>query len=98
MMLPEHVRALNNLSVDLVRVKKPQLDDQEWEQINETLHIAIEYNHQVVFTLWIDGFFKEVEGAIHFIDEINKRVLLVDVKEDVHKINFESIVEVKNAK
>ncbi len=94
MMLPEHVQALNDSSVDSIRVKKPQLDEQEWEQINETLHIAIENNHQVAFTLWIDGFFKEIEGTVHFIDQMNKQVVVVDRREHVNQIDYKEIVGV----
>ena len=64
-------------------------------RFNETLHIAIEYNLPLIFTLWEGGFFEELEGVLHYIDEIEKQVHVVDIKEDVHKIKFESIVEVE---
>ncbi|MFD1708920.1 YolD-like family protein [Siminovitchia sediminis] len=95
MMLPEHVKMLKELKVDYELVIKPQLDEQGWEQINETLYIAIEYNLSIIFTLWIDGFLKKIEGAVHFIDEINKLVHVVDIRGDVHKIRFDVITEVE---
>lgn len=49
------------------------------------LHIAIESNQPVVFTLWIDGFFKEVEGTLHYIDQIKELVHLVDVCDKAYK-------------
>jgi len=76
-------------------VKKLQLDEQGIEEIVETLHIAIEINLPLVFTIRIDGFFDEIEGVLHDIDEIKKLVHVVDIKEDVHKIKFESIVEME---
>ncbi|RST75260.1 YolD-like family protein [Siminovitchia acidinfaciens] len=95
MMLPEHVQMLKYLNVDYERVKKPDIDEQGWEEINETLHIAIEFNLPLNFTVWIDGFFDDVEGVLHYIDEINKIVHVVDIKENVHRISFKSIVEVE---
>ncbi len=94
MMLPEHVKLLKDMEIDFNRVKKPNIDEQGWEQINETLHIAIEYNLPLIFTLWIDGFFEEIEGAVHFIDLINRKIHVVDLSGDVHKIKFNAIAEV----
>jgi len=45
--------------------------------------------------LWEGGFFEELEGVLHYIDEIEKQVHVVDIKEGVHKIKFESIIEVE---
>ncbi|GIN91851.1 hypothetical protein J22TS1_29020 [Siminovitchia terrae] len=77
MMLQEHVRSLNDSSVDSVRVKEPQLDEQEREQINETIHIAMKFNQLLIFTIWIDGFFEEVTCAVHYINQINKQMYVV---------------------
>ncbi|WP_144461729.1 YolD-like family protein [Siminovitchia fortis] len=97
MMLPEHVQALKDANVDSKRVKRPQLDEQEWEQVNETIHIAIEYNLPVVFTLWIDGFFDEIRGMVHYVNQMNKLVHVVDTSLESHRIDFDSIVSVKFA-
>lgn len=53
-----------NSSVDSKRVKEPQLDEQEWEQINETIHIALEFNQLLNFSIWNDEFFEEVTCAV----------------------------------
>ncbi len=97
MMLPEHVKMLKELNVDYYRKKKPVLDEQELEQINETLHIAMELNQPLIFTVWFDGFFEDVEGTVHFIDQINRKIHVVDIKENVHKIKFDAIAEVEYA-
>lgn len=97
MMLPEHVKMLKELNVDYEQVKKPQLDEQGIEEINTTLHIAIEYNLPVIFAIWIDGFFKEVQGAVHYIDQQHKQVHVVDIAGNVHKIEFDTVTEVEYA-
>ncbi|VEF48295.1 YolD-like protein [Bacillus freudenreichii] len=94
MMLPEHVKVLKELNVDYERVKNPIVDEQGWEQINETLHIAIEFNLPLIITICINGFFEEVEGVLHYLDQQNRRLHVVDTREQVNKIKFESIVEV----
>ncbi|HBZ09094.1 MAG TPA: YolD-like family protein [Bacillus bacterium] len=67
------------------------------EEINDILYIAIEYNKPVIFTLWKEGEFQKITGNLHFIDEINKRVHVVDMKEQVHKLKFDAIIKVKYA-
>ncbi|WP_339165345.1 YolD-like family protein [Siminovitchia sp. FSL W7-1587] len=94
-MMPEQVQMLKELEIDMERVKKPQLDEQGWEQINEVLHTAIEYRLPIVFTLWIDGFFEEVEGILHYINEVKKMVHVVDIYENVQMVKFDSIVGVE---
>lgn len=94
-MMPEQIESLKDLYTDLERVEKPQIDNQQWEEINEVLHTAIEYHLPVVFTLWIDGFFEDVEGVIHYINEVKKMVHAVDINENVHRIKFESIIKVE---
>lgn len=49
----------------------------------------------VVFTLWQDGFFDEIEGKVHFIAKLQNRVHVVDIRRNVHKINFDEITEVE---
>lgn len=97
LMLPEHVKMLQELNVDYERVKKPTIDEQGWEQINETLHIAIEYNLPVAFTLWQDGFFNDVEGKVHYIDLVNELVHVVDINLRAHRIDFDAIASVEFA-
>lgn len=97
MTLPEHIEKIMSWQGEREKIEKPVLDEQEREQINETLHIAIEYNLPVVFTIWVDGFFHEIEGKVHFIDQQNKRIHLVDISLNAHKIEFDSIVSVEFA-
>lgn len=97
MTLPEHVEKILSWKNEQTKNKKPILDEQQMECINETLHIAIEYNLPVIFTLWIDGLFQEVEGSVHFIDQQNNRVHLVDISLKAHKIDFDSIASVEFA-
>lgn len=97
MMLPEHVQMVKDLNVDYYRQPKPQLDEQQVEQINETFHIAMEFNLPLVVTVWDEGFFSEVEGVLHYINEIDKAIHMVDIKSEIHKIKFDVIAGVEYA-
>ncbi|RWR04125.1 YolD-like family protein, partial [Siminovitchia fortis] len=77
--------------------KKPVLDEQEQEQINETIHIAMEFNQLLKFTVWIDGFFEEITGAVHYVNQTSKLVHIVDTKLESHRIVFDAIVSVEFA-
>lgn len=97
LMLPEHLKLLKQLNVDFEHVKKPQLDEQGLDRIDELLYIAIEYNYPVVFDLWEDGLLSEVEGTIQFIDEANRVVQIEDVMKNIHRINYDLIAGVEIA-
>ncbi|MEK3886882.1 YolD-like family protein [Bacillus sp. FSL K6-3431] len=94
MVLPEHKEQILSHGLDKGRTKKPTLDEDQLQDIDEKIHTAIGFHYIVKFTLWIDGFIKELIGYIHFIDVINRHVRIKDLKDEVHRIDNESIVEV----
>lgn len=95
MTLPEYVDKILSWQDEQKYIKKPGLDQQKIEDINEALYIAIEFNRTITFTLWTDGEFNKITGKLHFMDEVNQRVHLVDTGERVNKIDYGSIVEVE---
>ncbi|HBZ10544.1 MAG TPA: YolD-like family protein [Bacillus bacterium] len=95
MTLPEHVEKILSWRDEQGEVQQPQLDEQQLEEINDILYIAIEYNKSVIITLWKERQFQKITGNLHFIDEINKQIHVVDKKEQIHKIKFDAIVEVE---
>ncbi|MBS4195784.1 YolD-like family protein [Lederbergia citri] len=94
-MMPEHIGSLGDMWHDDEKEKKPILDETQLQEIDETLHAAIEFNMPIILTLWIDGFLKEEEGRLHHVDNVDKRVSLVDSFGNVSQIDFENIVKVE---
>ncbi|RST71294.1 hypothetical protein D4T97_018930 [Siminovitchia acidinfaciens] len=54
--------------------------------MNETLHIAIVFNLPLIITIWMNGFFEEVEGILHYLDQQNRRIHVVDIREQINII------------
>lgn len=92
--MPEHVAQLNQLRIDGERTAKPILDEYQLQEIDEKLHIAIEFQYPVEFTLWFDGFTDESEGVIHYLDEIKKQVRIKNYQGEVTVIDYKSIIDV----
>nr|WP_285865167.1 YolD-like family protein [Lederbergia lenta] len=93
-MLPEHREQFLSDSKDKKKINKPILDENKLEEIDDNLHLAIEFHYLVKFSLWIDGFNEDVTGHIHYIDVINKHVRIVDLNGKVHRIENSSIIDV----
>lgn len=67
-------------------------------QIEETMHYAMAYNHEVNLTLWMDDCQQEMKAHIHYINNIRNQIHVVDVYDKVHYIGFDDIknIEVKD--
>ncbi|MBS4220086.1 YolD-like family protein [Bacillus sp. FJAT-49711] len=95
--MPEHVSSLKEMRHNDEKVKKPVLDENQLQEIDETLHVAIEINSPIIITLWIDGFFNKKEGFLHHIHNLDRYVRIVDNLGNASKIDFENIIKVEIA-
>jgi hypothetical protein len=95
LMLPDHVSMLKRELVESKIVKKPVLDEQQIEDIENLICESMEFIFPLVFILYDDGFFREVEGDVHCINPYNKQLHVKDLKGDTNFIRFEDIVDVK---
>ncbi len=97
MMLREHVEAILEWQKSLEKVKKPIIDEQQWEEFGQTIQEAMANNQRVKFTVWKDGFFEDVKGWVHSVDPQLKRIR-IDIDEiDVDYIPFDVITGVEIA-
>lgn len=78
MMLPEHVKLLRDWSEEDAYQEKPELDEQQLEQFNETICFAMEENTELIFTYYKDHFFHTCSGYVHYIDPIQHTLRIVD--------------------
>lgn len=95
MMLPEKREQLLLDGLNKKRTNKPILDQNQLEEIDDELHLAIGFHYLVNCKLWMDGFIEEVTGYIHYIDAVNKHVRIVDLDGKVHRIENKSIIGLK---
>lgn len=95
MMLPEHVRELKKSLIDEKRIKRPILDEQQIEQLEETIIEAIEKDIPLLFSTFHDGFIKTIKGEITFIDHIHKQFRVKETSEMLHYIAFEDVINIE---
>ncbi|MFC5712450.1 YolD-like family protein [Thalassorhabdus alkalitolerans] len=93
MMLPEHVELLKQLEHEQQKVKKPELDEQAWQEIEEKVCEAMADHHPLLFIYWMNGFIHKVSGRIHHLNQQERKFHIVTRKdEDTFYLPFDSIV------
>lgn len=90
MMLPEHIQMLNKMWKDKERKAKPMLDEQELEEINMKLQLAIHHHLPVQIKYYSDYDYKVIKGKIKKIDLADKYIQL----DDYTKIGLMDILDV----
>lgn len=98
MMLPEHVKMLRDWAREDEEEKERELDEQQLEQMNETVLEAMEFNHPVAITYYRQRKYELVVGTIHYLDEIPGRIHVVDSFGEIHRIGLSTIADIRIAK
>ncbi|MDX8367148.1 YolD-like family protein [Cytobacillus sp. IB215665] len=92
---PEHMKMMKKAQADYYKVQQPVLDEHEIEEINSTILEAMEFTQEMTVTYFENGAFKPCMGHIHFVDQLNKHIRVMDKFEEVHRIKFEDIINVQ---
>ncbi|RRD98596.1 YolD-like family protein [Bacillus licheniformis] len=104
MMLPEHVSLIRELERSQKKVKRPVLDLAQIEDMEMIISEAIEFNNPVQFSVFKPlpmlngpetGEIVQIEGHIHYINQLRRLFHVVDSKGDTNLIKFEDIVGVE---
>ena len=93
MMLPEHVAMLRDLQYEHSKQPKPELEPQQIEEYEYIICEAMEYDEELNFRYWKNGFFEEFTGKVHFIDHVTKKLHITNNK-DMEYIQIDSIVSI----
>lgn len=92
--MPEHVKMLKQISYDDKKQKKPQLDEQEFEEIGFVVMDSLNYTIPIKVTIWQDGFFQAVIGVVDKVDILMKYILF-DTEDGERKIKIDEITGVE---
>lgn len=76
MFLPEHKQALFERKERLKKISKPELDEQELEEIGIVVMDSLHHELDIVVTYWKDGFFEDIECVVDRVDTELKRIKL----------------------
>lgn len=92
--MPEHVSMLRDLRREEMKVSKPLLDQNQIEEIEQNILMAMEFTNQVKISIWDNGFLKKHTGILHRLDEINKVIYLETSDGFMVKVLFGNLVRI----
>ncbi|CAF1786864.1 YolD-like family protein [Bacillus subtilis] len=90
--LPEHREALLHRKFETKKIEKPVLDEYQLEEMARVISEAMEFNSPLNIRYYRNGFIEEVFGHVHYINEVNQRLHVKDLKGDTNFISVDSIV------
>lgn len=93
MMLPEHVSLIRKYNEEQKKIPRPDLDEWDFDIIQENIQIAMHRNVDVEIKTWKDGAFICSVGKLMWVD-LKRRVIEM---EDVFKsftVQLDEIVDV----
>ena len=74
--MPEQAKMLKDLKYEENKHKKPQLDEQAFENMGIKVIESLNYTLPIKITIWKDGYFKNYIGIIDKVDPLMKYILL----------------------
>ncbi|HZG70377.1 MAG TPA: YolD-like family protein [Chondromyces sp.] len=96
-MLPEHVQALKEALIDQEKIPKPILDEQEIQEIEMLILEGMEFDCQLAYTIYHNGFTRTIIGRTHYIDHLKHEIRIKDNHDEVHRIGFDQLINVQRA-
>ncbi|AXF33467.1 hypothetical protein J5TS4_09670 [Bacillus sp. J5TS4] len=94
LMLPEHLTQLKQDLIDVSKIEKPSLDDQQIEEMDLLVSEALEFNKELRFKLFNNGFVENVNGRVHYINFEQHRLHVKDQNDNTIYINMNNIIGV----
>ncbi|MEC1665680.1 YolD-like family protein [Bacillus halotolerans] len=94
MMLPEHLTQLKQDLIDVSKIEKPSLDDQQIEEMDLLVSEALEFNKELKFKLFNNGFVENVTGRVHYINFEEQKLHVKDQNDNTVYINMNNIIGV----
>ncbi|MBL4978734.1 YolD-like family protein [Bacillus halotolerans] len=93
-MLPEHLTQLKQDLIDVSKIEKPSLDDQQIEEMDIFVSEALEFNKELKFKLFNNGFVENVTGRVHYINFEQQKLHVKDQNDNTVYINMNNIIGV----
>jgi len=93
-MLPEHIAALRHRKEEQKKLPKPELDEQELQEIGIVIMESLNYEINVLITYWDEGYFREIISVVDKVDLQTKRIKL-NIDDDIKYISIDCLKEVE---
>ncbi|WP_230301646.1 YolD-like family protein [Peribacillus simplex] len=96
LMLPEHIKMLRHyFGEEYYDEPEHVLDEQHLEEMNDLIAASMEFTFPISFTLYQNNRLSSVEGWVHYVDQMNGHLRVIDVDERINRIPFSTIKGVK---
>ncbi|MFD1738752.1 YolD-like family protein [Bacillus salitolerans] len=94
MMLPEHVKLLRDWAKEDEYETKPELDEQQLEQMNAVICESMAYGTELAITYFEHTRHCTVRGVVHYVDEVRQKLRVVDQSGRIYYISLTAVTEV----
>ncbi|WP_244895405.1 YolD-like family protein [Evansella clarkii] len=94
MMLPEHVAMLRDLQHEHKKQPKPELEPQQLEEFEYLICEAMEFDKELTFVYWKNGFYEDFTGKAHYIDHLTKKLHIKSDEDEREYITIDCIISV----
>ncbi|QVY60912.1 YolD-like family protein [Cytobacillus gottheilii] len=81
--MPEHRKMLSDVDQDYYKQAKPQLDEQELEEIGIIVMESLNYTLEIKITIWQAGYFNDHIGIVSRVDYLMKYIFLEKEDENI---------------
>lgn len=95
--LPEHNEALRQLRLAKQKIERPVLSEEQFAEFEFVISSAVSEDMPLDFELYDDGFVREVNGRVVYVDHLRKEFRVKDNRGDTNFVKFADILNVKNA-
>jgi hypothetical protein len=91
--LPEHKQAILERKRQQQKVKKPILDEQKLQQLNETICEAMAESKILLIKYYHDGKIHILTGKVGYYDETYRQLRIISINGELQILEIESIID-----
>ncbi|RAK04203.1 YolD-like protein [Halanaerobium saccharolyticum] len=94
LMLVEHQKKLKELKMREMDVKKPELDEQQLQEINFKINKALNRNLIVKIKFYKNKELKNIEGKILRVEKYEQQIKIKQLNKEIKTLKFAQILEI----
>jgi O-succinylbenzoate synthase len=76
--MPEHTRELRKIWKDGEKQPRPQLSEEQIEEMEQAILESLEHQVLIELTIWENGYFQKRVGTVQRIDPLSKKIAFLD--------------------
>ncbi|MDM5337201.1 YolD-like family protein [Fictibacillus enclensis] len=98
LMLPETVTHLKNYFLEeYYEEEELEPDEQHLEEMDQLVLEALEFSFALLFTVYQRGHLHRVKGMVHYMDEKNRILRVIDENGQLHILRISAIKDISRA-